>query len=92
MAAAIALPMPERDEPSLAGWQEIQGAPCALSATISVTGFSIRHLLLLKAGSIVNSKQLTPGKIGIAANGSFIAWAEFEVVNGHLGVRLTDLG
>jgi flagellar motor switch/type III secretory pathway protein FliN len=92
MAAAIAFPALDHAEATAAGWDEIQEVPCWLSAQIPVTGFKVRDLLLLQAGSVVNSKQLTGGRVGLKANGSFIAWAEFEVVNGRLGVRFTDLG
>jgi len=92
MAAAIAFPAQDPAESTAAGWQEIQEVPCGLSAQIPVSGFRVRDLLLLQPGSVVNSKQLTGGRVGIHANGSFIAWAEFEVMNGRLGVRFTDLG
>lgn len=92
MASAIAFPVPEQEELAGAGWEEIQEAPCSLSAEISVRGFTIRDLLLLRSGYVVNSKQLTPGRVALRANGSFIAWAEFEVIDGRLNVRMTDLG
>jgi flagellar motor switch/type III secretory pathway protein FliN len=92
MAAAIAFPAPDRAEATAAGWQEIEEVPCWLSAQIPVTGFKVRDLLLLQAGSVVNSRQLTGDRVGLHANGSFIAWTEFEVINGRLGVRFTDLG
>ena len=92
MAAAIAFPAQDHVESTAAGWQEIQDVPCGLSAQIPVSGFKVRDLLLLQAGSVVNSKQLTGGRVGIHANGRFIAWAELEVISGRLGVRFTDLG
>ena len=90
--ATLALSAPEQAEAEGVGWQEIQDVPCRLAAEIPVRGFAVRDLLLLQAGSMVNSKQLTRGRIGLHANGSFIAWAEFEVKNDRLEVRLTDLG
>jgi flagellar motor switch/type III secretory pathway protein FliN len=92
MAAAIAFPAPELAEASASGWQEIQEVPCWLTAQIPVAGFKVRDLLLLKPGSVVNSKQSTSSRVELQANGSFLAWAEFETIDGRLGVRLTDLG
>jgi len=92
MAAAIAFPVSDHVEKVGVGWQEIQDVPCWLAAEIPVFGFAVRDLLLLQTGSVVNSKQSTRGRVGLHANGSFTAWAEFEVVDGRLGVRITDLG
>jgi flagellar motor switch/type III secretory pathway protein FliN len=84
--------MPHHADATATGWEEIEEVPCSLSAQIPVTGFRVRDLLLLQAGSVVNSKQSTGDRVGLHANGSFIAWTEFEVINGRLGVRFTDLG
>lgn len=91
-AATIAFPAQEQTEAAAVGWKEIQDVPCRLAAEIPVSGFTVRDLLLLQSGSLVNSKQSTRGRVGLHANGSFIAWVEFEVPNAQLGVRLTDLG
>ena len=92
MATAIAFPPPPQELLAANGWPEIEEVPCALSADLSVRGFTVRDLLLLRPGALVNSRQPTSGRIAVRANGSFIAWAEFEVVEDHLGLRLTDLG
>jgi flagellar motor switch/type III secretory pathway protein FliN len=92
MPATLAFPAADHAEVAGVGWREIQDVPCGLAAEIPVLGFSVRDLLLLKAGSLVNSRQSTRERVAVRANGSFIAWAEFEVVDGHLGVRLTELG
>jgi flagellar motor switch/type III secretory pathway protein FliN len=89
MATAIAFPSPDVAEE--VGWREIQDVPCLLAAEIPVQGFVVRDLLLLQPGSLVNSKQLTHERVGLQANGSLIAWGEFEVADKRLGVRLTDL-
>ena len=91
-AATIAFPAQQHAETAGVGWQEIQEAPCRLVAEIPASGFTVRHLLLLQTGSLVNSKQLARGRVELHANGSFIAWTAFEVVHGRLGVRLTELG
>jgi flagellar motor switch/type III secretory pathway protein FliN len=92
MLAPIAFPGPEQAEAGSVSWQQIQDVPCSLAAEIPVSGFSVRDLLLLQAGSVVNSKQSTRARAAVRANGSLLAWAEFEVSSDHLAVRLTDLG
>jgi flagellar motor switch/type III secretory pathway protein FliN len=91
MATAIAIPPADRHEAPSVSWQDVQDVPCLLAAEISVSGFTVRDLLLLQVGSVVNSKQLTRGRVALRANGSFIAWTQFEVLDGRLGVRITDL-
>jgi flagellar motor switch/type III secretory pathway protein FliN len=91
-AATATLPSPNRTETAGLGWQDVLDVPCQLSAEISVAGFSVRDLLLLQVGSVVNSREPARGRIGLQAQGSFIAWGEFDVANLRLGVRITDLG
>ncbi len=91
-AATLALPASDRAQAAGVDWQQLHEAPCQLVAEIPVRGFSVRDLLLLQAGSVVNSKQFTRKKVALQASGSFIAWVEFDVANGRLGVRITDLG
>jgi flagellar motor switch/type III secretory pathway protein FliN len=91
MATAVQLPVPDRTEAAGIGWQDVQDVSCLLAAEIPVRGFAVRDLLLLQAGTVVNSKEKARGRVGLHVNGSFIAWAELEVINGRLGIRLTDL-
>ena len=91
-AATVALSAPNRSDGMGLGWPEVHEVPCQVAAEIPVRGFSVRDLLLLQAGSVVNSRQLTRARVGLQANGSFIAWTELEVAGGRLGVRIMDLG
>jgi len=88
--AATASPAPAKA--SDAAWRQIQEVRCRVTAELSVNGFTVRDLLLLQKGTLVNTKQPTRARIAVRANGSFIALAEFEVIRGHLGVRFTELG
>jgi flagellar motor switch/type III secretory pathway protein FliN len=92
MAAAIAFPQPEIAEIPRVGWQEIQELPCWLTAEIPVSGFTVGDLLRLQVGSLVDSKRATRENVAVRANGGFIGWVEFEVVDGRLSVRFTELG
>ncbi len=92
MATALAFPAHEQPEVAGVSWQQIQDVTCSLAAEIPVGGFSVRDLLLLQVGSMVNSKRSTCESVAVRVNGSLLAWAEFEVSNNRLGVRLTELG
>ena len=58
----IAFPAPDARKSQADRWQEVQDVPCWLAAEIPVTGFSVRDLLLLQIGSLVNSKRDDSGK------------------------------
>lgn len=90
MATAVQFPAPHRAETAVLGWQDVQDVPCSLVAEIPVRGFAVRDLLLLEIGTIVNSGETAQGRVGLHANGSFLAWAEFEPADGRLGIRLTE--
>jgi flagellar motor switch/type III secretory pathway protein FliN len=91
MLAPIAFPGPEQTEAAGVSWQQIQDVPCSLAAEVPVSGFTVRELLILQVGSVVNSKQSTRGRVAVRANGSLLAWGEFEASSYRLAVRLTDL-
>jgi len=82
---------PETAGPSEAAWREIQEVRCRVTAELALCGFTVRNLLLLQKGSVVNTNQSTRARITVRAGGSLIALAEFEVVDKHLGVRLTEI-
>jgi flagellar motor switch/type III secretory pathway protein FliN len=82
---------PAAPDPSDAAWREIQDVRCRLTAELSVHGFTVRDLLLLQKGSVVNTNQSTRARISVRANGSLLALAEFEVVETRLGIRWTEI-
>lgn len=94
MQTSTALPQPKESpkEGLDEGWHKIQNVRCSIVAEMDVRGFTVRDLLLLQPGSVVNTRQSVRGRIALLANGSFIAWGEFDVVSDRLGVRFTELG
>jgi flagellar motor switch/type III secretory pathway protein FliN len=92
MAASLALPkeisvlVPEER------WDEAQWLPCLLSMDLPVTSFTVRDLLRLEPGVILETKSANGADVPIVINSQRIGWAEFEVVGKRLGIRVTELG
>lgn len=65
--------------------------PVTLSMEIGRTKISIRNLLQLNQGSVVELDRLAGEPLDVTANGTLIAHGEVVVVNDKYGIRLTDV-
>jgi flagellar motor switch/type III secretory pathway protein FliN len=71
--------------------EEFGWLPCQLSVEIPASRFTVRDLLNLRKGSIVETASHHAIDVPLRANGLLIAWAEFEVIGTELTVRITEL-
>jgi len=65
--------------------------PVNLSMEIGRTRISIRNLLQLNQGSVVELERLAGEPMDVLVNGTLIARGEVVVVNEKFGIRLTDI-
>ena len=65
--------------------------PVTLAMEIGRTRISIRHLLQLNQGSVVELDRLAGEPLDVLVNGTLIAHGEVVVVNERFGIRLTDV-
>lgn len=65
--------------------------PVTLSVEIGRTKISIRNLLQLNQGSVVELERLAGEPMDLLVNGTLIAHGEVVVVNDQFGIRLTDV-
>jgi len=65
--------------------------PVTLSMEIGRTKISIRNLLQLNQGSVVELDRLAGEPLDVLVNGTLIAHGEVVVVNDRFGIRLTDV-
>lgn len=65
--------------------------PVTLSMEIGRTRISIRNLLQLNQGSVVELDRLAGEPMDVLVNGTLVAHGEVVVVNEKFGVRLTDV-
>ena len=65
--------------------------PVTLSMEVGRSRVSIRNLLQLSQGSVVEPDRATGEPLDVYVNGTLIAHGEVVVVNDKFGIRLTDV-
>jgi flagellar motor switch protein FliN/FliY len=69
----------------------ILDVPVTLSLEVGQTRISIRNLLQLNQGSIVELDREAGEPLDVFVNGTLVAHGEVVVVNDKFGIRLTDV-
>lgn len=65
--------------------------PVTISMEVGKTEISIRNLLQLNQGSVIELERLADEPLDVMVNGTLIAHGEVVVVNDKFGIRLTDV-
>ena len=65
--------------------------PVTIAMEIGRTQLSIRNLLQLNQGSVVELDRLAGEPMDVLVNGTLVAHGEVVVVNEKFGIRLTDV-
>ena len=65
--------------------------PVSISMEVGNTEISIRNLLQLNQGSVIELDRLAGEPLDVLVNGTLIAHGEVVVVNEKFGIRLTDV-
>ena len=86
----------EQLTPSVSGEGEINlnailDVPVTIAMEIGRTDVSIRNLLQLNQGSVVELDRMAGEALDVLVNGTLIAHGEVVVVNEKFGIRLTDV-
>ncbi len=99
--AAVAEPKPAQIFPQLAeneartehfhDFDMILDIPVQLAVELGRTRMSIRSLLQLAHGSVIELDALAGEPLDVLVNGTLIAQGEVVVVNDKFGIRLTDI-
>lgn len=71
--------------------EAILDVPVTISMEIGRTYLSIRNLLQLNQGSVVELDRLAGEPLDVLVNNTLIAHGEVVVVNDKFGIRLTDV-
>ncbi len=74
-----------------ANLEVILDIPVTISMEVGKTKISIRNLLQLNQGSIVELDRLAGEPLDVMVNGTLVAHGEVVVVNEKYGIRLTDV-
>ena len=72
-------------------WRVLAQVPMRLTAGVGLAHFKVKDLLGLTAGSVVESDWPGGADIPLRCGNVQVGWAEFEVVEQRLAVRMTRL-
>lgn len=94
-AASKALPLDEmRDDgipKTMQNLDVILDIPVSIAMEVGRTSISIRNLLQLNQGSVIELDRLAGEPLDVLVNGTLIAHGEVVVVNEKFGIRMTDV-
>ena len=65
--------------------------PVTISMEVGSTDITIRNLLQLNQGSVIELDRLAGEPLNVLVNGTLIAHGEVVVVNEKFGIRMTDV-
>jgi len=86
----------QEDEAPISGEEKrkldaILDIPVTISMEVGRSHISIRNLLQLNQGSVVELDRVAGESLDVLVNGTLIAHGEVVVVNDKFGIRLTDV-
>ncbi|MFT4748012.1 MAG: flagellar motor switch protein FliN/FliY [Congregibacter sp.] len=95
-AKAVELEELEEDSGNISGAEKrkldaILDIPVTISMEVGRSHISIRNLLQLNQGSVVELDRVAGESLDVMVNGTLIAHGEVVVVNDKFGIRLTDV-
>jgi len=65
--------------------------PVEIDVAVPIRKFRVRNLLALTAGQLIESQWDQAEDLPLGSRGAQLAWAEFEVLDAKLAVRITRL-
>jgi flagellar motor switch protein FliN/FliY len=94
--AASAMPLDEfkntpKSAPGAPDMDVILDIPVRISMEVGNTQITIRNLLQLNQGSVIELDRLAGEPLDVLVNGTLIAHGEVVVVNEKFGIRMTDV-
>ena len=80
--------MTHTDNPDL---EVVLDIPVKIAMEVGSTQITIRNLLQLNQGSVIELERLAGEPLDVLVNGTLIAHGEVVVVNEKFGIRVTDV-
>ena len=72
-------------------WPEALELPCHLCVSLEIPNFTVRDLLSLSINSLVDTQRREGAHVPVLVNSVMVGWAEFDVIDGRLAVRMTEM-
>jgi len=82
---------PQADMADAPDLDVILDIPVRISMEVGSTAITIRNLLQLNQGSVIELDRLAGEPLDVLVNGTLIAHGEVVVVNDKFGIRMTDV-
>ena len=79
------------DEPVRRPVDVLPWLPCTLALDLTILRFTVRSLLELAPGDVLETGCHQSMDIPLRVNGLLLAWTEFELIGERLAARITDL-
>ena len=79
------------DSGVLSGNPRIALLPVEVDIAVPIRGFKVCNLLALVEGKVIESQWVQGDDLPLSARGKQLAWAEFEVIDTKLAVRIARL-
>jgi flagellar motor switch/type III secretory pathway protein FliN len=73
-------------------WAEASLLPCQISVDLPLKKFTVRDLLRLDIGAILETANEDSEDVPLMVNAQLIGWVEFEIVGRRIAVRITEVG
>ena len=86
LQGAIGLSTPAKEPTERFPWLD-----CTITLVLPIVGFTIRDLLQLRVGTVLETASKATSDVPVRVNGTLIGWTEFEVIGNTLAVRITEL-
>lgn len=72
-------------------WPEALELPCQLYVALEIPHFTVRDLISLSTNSLVDTERREGAHVPVLVNSVMVGWAEFDVIDGRLAVRMTEM-
>lgn len=76
--------------PDPSQWGPMLDLDCELALELPIPRFTIADLLRLEPQVVLETDWTQGEDVPVKVNGELVAWAEFEVVDGRLAMRVTE--
>lgn len=86
-----AVPPPKTPDDGSPDLDVILDIPVQISMEVGSASITIRNLLQLNQGSVIELDRLAGEPLDVLVNGTLIAHGEVVVVNDKFGIRMTDV-
>jgi flagellar motor switch protein FliN/FliY len=72
-------------------WHRVLHLPCEVAVELGIPDCRIGDVVQLKPGAVLDTGWKVGRDLPLYVNQQAVAWVEFEVMSGHLAVRVTEL-